>query len=137
MQKQSFEFILSPYKALDLASLLVGKAGEMTIRIAKEGRASIIASNLELDDKLSARISILFPDLESWIVKDGERERFVLQIPDLLVGVVSCPNPNCVSSQPREPASPEFAVVTRKPLLLLCLYCGRYLYGEQISKQTR
>lgn len=76
---------------------------------------------------------ILFPELEMAEVSGKSRKKVPLTLPELLVGLMNCPNPLCVSSQPKEPAVPELRVLRVSPLLLRCEYCGRYVARESLS----
>jgi aspartate carbamoyltransferase regulatory subunit len=42
-------------------------------------------------------------------------------------GIVTCPNKNCITAQPKEPTKPRFKVISTKPPKVQCFYCGRYI----------
>ncbi|MEM0117435.1 MAG: hypothetical protein QXV32_03215 [Conexivisphaerales archaeon] len=114
-----------------LVELLIQSAKE--VKLTREGeRLSIEVRRLEMDENLSAKLALLHPDAEISILHDNTKERFEPDLPATLRNILSCPNPNCVTSQPKEPALPEFTVVSRKPAVLLCTYCGRYLHQKDI-----
>jgi Aspartate carbamoyltransferase regulatory chain, metal binding domain len=50
--------------------------------------------------------------------------------------VIICPNKNCVTAQPKEPTKPSFRVVSWKPPILQCSYCGRYIDEETIRQHV-
>jgi len=45
-------------------------------------------------------------------------------LPDEIVGIVKCPNPNCISNS-NEPIETKFIVIQRDPLKIKCYYCER------------
>ncbi|MGI0080425.1 MAG: hypothetical protein ACRECH_12475 [Nitrososphaerales archaeon] len=49
--------------------------------------------------------------------------------------MISCPNKNCVSAQPREPSNPKLKIVSWNPVNLQCNYCGRYIDHATIIGQ--
>ncbi|MEM3685212.1 MAG: hypothetical protein QXT39_06080 [Conexivisphaerales archaeon] len=132
--KNNFFLKVEFSRIAELIDFLVQHCEEL--RITREGEnAGIEARGLEMDAALSARLAILYPEIEVNIIEDGKRERFEPDLPVTLRGILNCPNPNCVTSQPREPALPEFVVVSRRPILLLCTYCGRYLNQKGITAE--
>jgi|GEM_PF-2572973 aspartate carbamoyltransferase regulatory subunit len=79
------------------------------------------------------KAAILFPELEVYQCNRDTTRRVSIDLPELLVGVMNCPNPLCVTSQPKEPAIPEIRVLSAKPLKLRCEYCGRYVPTESVN----
>lgn len=49
--------------------------------------------------------------------------------------VVKCPNPNCITAQPREPVRAGFWIISTDPPRLQCNYCERYVEGELARAQ--
>jgi aspartate carbamoyltransferase regulatory subunit len=52
-----------------------------------------------------------------------------VELPNEIVGIVKCPNPQCVSNKCREPVKSSFVVVQRDPLVISCKYCEREAKG--------
>lgn len=76
------------------------------------------------------KISLVAPDATISIVKDYEiTEKFQVELPKRVVGIINCTNQNCITNK-REPVSSEFIVVSKKPLVLRCIYCERTM-GEK------
>lgn len=46
-------------------------------------------------------------------------------LPNEIIGIVRCPNPQCISNKAREPVKSFLRVVQREPLVLACKYCER------------
>jgi len=56
-----------------------------------------------------------------------KKEKVVL--PNEIVGILKCSNPQCVSNKCREPVKSSFIVVQRDPLVISCKYCERESKG--------
>jgi aspartate carbamoyltransferase regulatory subunit len=138
MVKADFVIRVGIEKSQHLVQDILKKAKE--IRVIKEnGTAIIKADKLEVDEALSTKLALLYPDAEISMISDGDEEKFEPDLPASVRGILSCPNQNCVSSQPKEPVIPEFVVISRRPPLLLCVYCGRYLHQarEELFNVTK
>ena len=46
---------------------------------------------------------------------------------------VRCPNPNCVSGHEASYITPEFKIVSNKPLMLSCIYCEHEFHPQYIA----
>lgn len=56
--------------------------------------------------------------------------KFKVSIPEEIVGILTRPNPNCVSNH--EYVKAKFHVESREPLKLRCHYCERTIEGKEI-----
>ena len=78
------------------------------------------------------RISMVAPGATISIIKNYEIvEKFTVRIPDEIVGIVNCPNQNCISNS-KEPIKSRFIVKSQKPILIQCFYCQRPLADYEI-----
>lgn len=81
---------------------------------------------LKIEDKLLTpgeldRISLIAPGATINMVKSGEiYEKRKVVVPDRVVGVLKCPNPNCVTNS--EPVRSVFSIEGEK---FTCGYCER------------
>ncbi|MCD6512207.1 MAG: aspartate carbamoyltransferase regulatory subunit [Thermoplasmata archaeon] len=131
---------ITPGNALKVLKILGIKEGaNSVISIAmnvagKRGRKDIVKiENRELDSKEVDKIALIAPDATINIIRDYEVvEKHRVSIPDEIVGIVRCPNPNCITNS-REPIKSKFVVVSRKPLKIRCYYCGREPDMEKIE----
>lgn len=57
-----------------------------------------------------------------------------IKVPEYVEEFITCLNPNCISNS-HEPISSKFQVVSKKPLILRCVYCDRLLEGESLNSQ--
>jgi len=46
-------------------------------------------------------------------------------VPDQVIGLMKCSNPNCISNKEREPIETRFTVISKEPLRIKCYYCER------------
>ncbi len=79
----------------------------------------------ELDPKELDKIALISPDATINIIRDyNVAEKFVVEVPSRIVGIMRCPNPGCITNK-NEPVEPEFVVESKKPITLRCVYCDR------------
>jgi aspartate carbamoyltransferase regulatory subunit len=98
------------------------------VRSGKLGWKDIVkVENVELTPRTVNAIALLAPTATISIIHDYKvREKRTVDLPDRVVGVLRCPNANCISNQP-EPIESEFEVIERRPVLLRCAFCERTL----------
>jgi aspartate carbamoyltransferase regulatory subunit len=91
------------------------------VKSGKIGRKDIVKiENRELRKDEVDRIALIAPKASINIIRNFEvHEKKGVEIPSLLVGVVRCPNPGCISNT-NEPIQSKFEVL---PKGLHCLYC--------------
>jgi aspartate carbamoyltransferase regulatory subunit len=96
------------------------------VRSQKQGWKDIVkVENMELSPRKVNAIALIAPTATISIIRDFKvREKRVVDLPDRIVGVLRCPNPNCISNQ-TEPVESEFEVARRRPVVLRCGYCER------------
>jgi aspartate carbamoyltransferase regulatory subunit len=86
----------------------------------------------ELEEEEVDRISLIAPDATINIIRDFEViEKYKVDLPKSLDGVVKCANPNCISNT-NEPVISKFAV-NKKPVELRCIYCD-HVISEGIAE---
>jgi aspartate carbamoyltransferase regulatory subunit len=96
------------------------------VRSQKLGWKDIVkVENMELSPRKVNAIALVAPTATISIIRDFKvREKRVVDLPDRIVGIVRCPNSNCITNQ-REPVESEFDVARRRPVVLRCSYCER------------
>ena len=88
--------------------------------------------NRELEEEEVDRISLIAPNATINIIRDFEViEKYRVDLPEKLVGVVKCANPNCISNT-NEPVISRFTV-NKKPVELRCIYCD-HVISEGIAE---
>jgi len=71
------------------------------------------------------RIALISPSATINIIRDyNVADKRKVKIPNRIMGVVRCMNPNCITNS-NEPVQTHFTVVRERPILLKCMYCER------------
>ncbi|MCD6411244.1 MAG: aspartate carbamoyltransferase regulatory subunit [Thermoplasmata archaeon] len=98
----------------------------MYVKSKKMGKKDIVkVENRELDPEEVNKIALIAPKATINIIRDYKvAKKFRVHVPDEIVGIVRCPNPNCISNS-EEPIESRFVVVRRDPLVIKCYYCER------------
>ncbi|HTZ61053.1 MAG TPA: aspartate carbamoyltransferase regulatory subunit [Thermoplasmata archaeon] len=96
------------------------------VRSGKLGWKDIVkVENMELSPRKVNAIALIAPTATISIIRDFKvREKRVVDLPDRIVGVLRCPNLNCISNAV-EPVESEFEVAERRPVVLTCAFCER------------
>lgn len=83
--------------------------------------------DVEVDPVTVSKIALIAPQATISIIRDYYvAEKFDVVLSDVVVGLVKCSNPNCITNK-GEPVSPKFHVEIRNPPKLRCVYCDRVL----------
>jgi aspartate carbamoyltransferase regulatory subunit len=91
------------------------------VKSGKIGKKDIVKiENRELRKEEVDRIALIAPHATISIIRNFDvYEKKGVEIPALLIGIVRCPNPGCISNT-NEPVPSKFEVL---PKGLHCLYC--------------
>lgn len=106
-------------------------------RLQNNKKDIIKIENLHLDEQLMNKIALIAPNATIVRIREMQiDEKFTVQLPDEVYGIVECPNNRCISNT-AEPVKTHFKVIDRKPLIKIqCEYCDRILFEKEISKYT-
>lgn len=104
----------------------------MNVQSKKLGRKDIVkVEGKFLSEEEVNKIALVAPKATVNIIKDFRVvEKFSVEIPSEIVGILRCANPNCISNA--EYATSKFYVISREPLKVRCHYCERTMDGEDI-----
>ncbi len=81
----------------------------------------------ELNPKELNTIALIAPEATINIIRNyNVAEKHTVSLPERVVGILRCGNPNCITTS-REPVETVFRVVSRDPIRLRCQYCDREL----------
>ena len=99
----------------------------MNIPSGSMGKKDIVKVEARvLKEREINKIALVAPEATYNIVKNYRVvEKRKVSIPDELIGIVRCENPNCISN--REPVEPRAIVVSKNPPRIKCYYCERYI----------
>ena len=89
-----------------------------------------VADKFFAEDEIN-RIALVAPNIILNIIRDYEVvEKKPINLPDKIVGIVKCNNPQCISNN--EPMLSRFDVIDRENGTLKCQYCERKINKENI-----
>ena len=93
---------------------------------SKLGKKDIVkVENRELDPQEVDKIALIAPKATINIIRDYEvAKKHKVELPDEIIGIVSCSNPTCVSNA-KEPVKSRFKVINKDPPRIKCYYCER------------
>jgi aspartate carbamoyltransferase regulatory subunit len=96
----------------------------MNVDSGKLGKKDIVkVEDRELKEEEVNRIALIAPDATINIIRDFlVVEKHLVDLPDLIIGVVRCQNPSCISNT-EEPIKSRMLVKTKNPVILRCVYC--------------
>jgi aspartate carbamoyltransferase regulatory subunit len=125
-------------QALNVLSILGidGTEGEtvsigMNVPSGRLGKKDIVkVEGRELSQSEVDVLSLIAPEATINIVRDYEVvDKLRVERPETVTGVISCPNPNCITNED-EPVAPKFDVVRDG---VRCTYCGTIIREEIID----
>ena len=78
------------------------------------------------------KIALIAPNATLITIKDyNVVEKFKIEIPDTISGMVNCYNPKCITNN--EAITQRFNVINKKDIMLQCHYCQKITKKETIS----
>lgn len=103
------------------------------LKSKKLGKKGVIkVSNITLDQKTIDKIALLAEGATISTIKNFEvAKKTKVQMPNQIVGIARCFNPNCITNH--ESATTKFQVIEKEPLKLLCHYCEKIMNEADLS----
>lgn len=99
----------------------------MNVPSKKMGRKDIVKVESEVGEEELNKIALIGGNVTINIIKDYKVvQKFKVNLPEEIVGVVRCPNQSCISNS-NEPVEYRFRVSERG---IKCHYCGRVITEE-------
>ena len=81
----------------------------------------------ELNPRELNTIALIAPEATINIIRNyNVAEKHTVVLPERAVGILKCPNPNCITNV-REPVESVFLVRSKDPMRVRCAYCDREL----------
>ena len=98
----------------------------MNVPSKKIGRKDIVKiENKRLKKEEVDKIALIAPHATWNVIKDFKViNKNRIELPEVLEGIIKCPNPKCVSNA-GEPIKSKFIVEEKEPVKLRCYYCER------------
>ncbi len=88
-----------------------------------------------LDPKEINKIALVAPHATINMIRNYEViKKFEVTLPNVIEGIVKCPNPVCISNS-NEPVETKFYIERQEPLAMKCHYCGNILEEADILQQ--
>ena len=93
---------------------------------SKMGKKDIVkVENRELDPQEVDKIALIAPKATINIIRNYEvADKYRVNLPDEIHGILKCSNPTCISNF-NEPVKSRFLVMQKDPLRIKCYYCER------------
>jgi len=116
-------------KVLHILGIPKGTSSVVSVAMnvnSKMGKKDIVkVENRELDPQEVDKIALIAPKATINIIRDYKvAKKHKVELPDEIIGLVSCSNPTCVSNA-KEPVKSRFKVVCKDPPKIKCYYCER------------
>lgn len=94
-------------------------------------KAIIKLSDVFFEDDEINKISLIARNAKLNIIRDYEVvEKRVVVVPDVIIGIVKCFNPKCITNN--EEMTTSFKVISKNPLHLKCKYCEKITHEDQM-----
>jgi aspartate carbamoyltransferase regulatory subunit len=109
----------------------------MNVESTRMGRKDIVKlENFYPRFEDITKIALIAPTATVNRVKDyAVVEKRPVEVPPVIEGLLTCPNPTCITRRPSEPVKSRFIVVSRSPLRLRCYYCGSEIDETTVLKE--
>ncbi|HIH71772.1 MAG: aspartate carbamoyltransferase regulatory subunit [Thermococcaceae archaeon] len=106
----------------------------INVRSEKLGKKDIIkVEGKILSEEEVNKIALIAPSATVNIIDNWEVvEKRNVEVPDEIVGIINCANPNCITHY--EEVKPKFKVISKRPLKLKCYYCERTMEEDTVLK---
>ena len=116
-------------KVLHILGIPKGTSSVVSVAMnvnSKMGKKDIVkVENRELDPQEVDKIALIAPKATINIIRDYKvAKKHKVELPDEVIGLLSCSNPTCVSNA-REPVKSRFKVVCKDPPKIKGYYCER------------
>ena len=122
-------------QALNVLKILKIKAGTdvvvsvvINVRSEEMGRKDIVkVEDRELKAEEVDKISLIAPNATINIIRSYEViEKHKVYLPNLIEGIIKCPNPTCITNA-KEPITSKFITLSENPPVFRCFYCEKMI----------
>ncbi len=124
-------------KVLDILNIYENNSISIGIRVLSnkiEYKDVIKIENRFLEKIELDKISLIAPSATISIIKNYVIiEKFRVDMPDKIRGILKCINQNCITNS-GEPVKSEFNIISKEPLIVKCIYCKREMNSDEIIK---
>ncbi len=116
-------------KVLHILGIPVSTSSVVSVAMnvkSKFGKKDIVkVENREIDPQEVDKIALIAPKATINIIRNyNVAKKHKVELPNEIIGIVSCSNPTCVSNA-NEPVKSRFIVIKKDPPKIKCYYCER------------
>lgn len=100
----------------------------MNVPSKKMGKKDIVkVENKFISEEELNKIALIAPNVTINLIKDYEIvKKFKVKPPEVVEGIISCPNKTCISNNKREPIKSCFYISVKEgEVIARCHYCGK------------
>lgn len=99
----------------------------MNVKSGRLGRKDMVKiKGREITEKEANKIALVAPNATLNLIRDYEViKKEKVKLPEELIGIIECPNPDCITQNEKENITNKFDLESRKPIKLRCRYCER------------
>ena len=118
---------------------IIGSTGEevttlgMNLPTKTGGKKDLVKiEGKELHPKEVNQIALIAPYATINIIRDFKvTDKYKVEIPKNVHGLLNCPNPKCITNMEKIPT--RFKITDKEPVQLNCEYCERAYFAEEIE----
>lgn len=121
-------------KLLDLKEWKNVVSVSFNLKSEKLGKKGLIKiENKELTKNQLEKIAIIAPSCTVNLISDYKvANKYKLEIPEIIHGVIKCSNPNCITNH--EPSAlTRFKKLKESPIVIHCTYCEKEMVEADIT----
>ncbi len=106
----------------------------MNFKSRRMGAKDLIKIQItELSPKFLQHLSILAPGVTVKRIQNFKVDRkIVMDPPEIINGLMKCPNPNCITNSERH-LKTCFHCLEKKPMRFACNFCERHFFAEELE----
>lgn len=99
----------------------------INVRSNELGRKDIVKiKGKEISEKEVNKIALVAPNATLNLIRDFKVvKKEKVELPEKFIGIVECPNPDCITQNKKENITNKFNLKNKKPVKLRCQYCER------------
>ncbi len=111
----------------------------VNVNSKKMGKKDIVkVEGKFLSEKESEAIALIAPTASINIIRNYKViKKSKVRLPSVVEGLLTCPNPTCISRMEEQYMTSRFEVIKREPLVLRCTYCDERIKEEEVYKYLR
>lgn len=95
-----------------------------SVKMKGQNKSIIKVADRYFSDQELDQLSVIVPNVTLNVIKEYEVcEKRKVVIPDKLIGVVECANPQCITNH--EPMTTRFKVIDKEKGIIRCHYCEK------------